>query len=87
MGYVRIPHKIPEFVLDFSQGDYADNKENYNLDGTNAKLVALRRRVGDNLWSITIMLVNDLKESPVKANHCIFNQKLKCLQKIIVLFL
>lgn len=77
MGYVRIPHKIPEFVLDFSQGDYADNKENYNLDGTNAKLVALRRRVGDNLWSITIMLVNDLKESPVKANHCIFQSKVK----------
>ena len=37
MGYVRIPHEIPEFVLDFSKGDYADNEENRNLDGTDAK--------------------------------------------------
>ena len=37
MGYVRVPHEVPEFVLDFSSGNYADNEENHNLDGTDAK--------------------------------------------------
>ena len=77
MGYVRVPHEISEFVLDFSHGDYADDEANHNLDDTDAKLVALRRKMGDNLWSITIMLVNDRKESPVKANRCIFQAKIK----------
>ena len=30
-----------------------------------------------SLWSITIMLVNDRKESPVKANRYIFQAKIK----------
>lgn len=68
MGYVRVPHEVPEFVLDFSNGDYADNEENHNLDGTDAKLVALRQKIAENLWSVTVMLVNGLIESPVKAN-------------------
>ena len=77
MGYVRIPHKIPEFVLDFTNGDYADNEENHNLDGTDAKLVALRRRISDDIWSVTVMLVNGLAESPVKSNRCIFQSKIE----------
>ena len=77
MGYVRIPHKIPEFVLDFTNGDYADNEENHNLDGTDAKLVALRRRISDDIWSVTVMLVNGLTESPVKSNRCIFQSKIE----------
>lgn len=77
MGYVRIPHKIPEFVLDFTNGDYADNEENHNLDGTDAKLVALRRRISDDTWSVTVMLVNGLTESPVKSNRCIFQSKIE----------
>ena len=77
MGYVRVPHKVPEFVLNFSNGDYADNEENHNLDGTDAKLVALRRKIAENLWSVTVMLVNGLSESPVKANRCIFQSKIE----------
>lgn len=77
MGYVRVPHEIPEFVLDFSHGDYVDDERNRSLDDTDAKLVALRRRVGADLWSVTVMLVNGRKESPVKANRCIFQAKLK----------
>lgn len=77
MGYVRIPHKIPEFVLDFTNGDYADNEENHNLDGTDAKLVALRRRISDDTWSVTVMLVNGLTESPVKSDRCIFQSKIE----------
>ena len=77
MGYVRVPHEVPEFILDFSNGDYADNEENHNLDGTDAKLVALRRKIAENLWSVTVMLVNGLSESPVKANRCIFQSKIE----------
>lgn len=77
MGYVRVPHEVPEFVLDFSSGDYADNEENHNLDGTDAKLVALRRKLAEGLWSVTVMLVNGLSESPVKANRCIFQSRIE----------
>ena len=77
MGYVRVPHEVPEFVLDFSNGDYADNEENRNLDGTDAKLVALRRKIAEDIWSVTVMLVNGLSESPVKANRCIFQSKIE----------
>ena len=77
MGYVRVPHEVPEFVLDFSNGDYADNEENHDLDGTDAKLVALRRKIAEDLWSVTVMLVNGLIESPVKANRCIFQSKIE----------
>ena len=77
MGYVRVPHEVSEFVLDFSNGDYADNEENHNLDGTDAKLVALRRKIAEDLWSVTVMLVNGLIESPVKANRCIFQSKIE----------
>lgn len=77
MGYVRVPHEVPEFVLDFSDGDYADNEANHNLDGTDAKLVALRRKIAEEIWSVTVMLVNGLSESPVKANRCIFQSKIE----------
>lgn len=77
MGYVRVPHEVPEFILDFSNGDYADNEENRNLDGTDAKLVALRRKIAEEIWSVTVMLVNGLSESPVKANRCIFQSRIE----------
>lgn len=77
MGFIRVPHEIPEFMLDFSNGDYSDSEENYNLDGTSAKLVALRRQISDDIWSVTVMLVNGLEESPSKAQHCIFQAKIE----------
>lgn len=68
-GYVRIPH-YAEFVLDFSSGDFVC--DNTYLDGTFAKISALRRRISDNLWSLTLMLVNDTKNESPKASNCIF---------------
>ena len=75
-GFVREPHNISEFILDFSASDYADDESTQKLDGTEAKLVALRRRLKDDNWSITVMLVNDKEESPAKANHCIFQPRI-----------
>lgn len=77
MGYVRVPHEIPEFVLDFAGGDYVEETRNQELDGTSAKIVALRTKVSDEIWSITVMLVNEHKETPAKANHCIFQSRIE----------
>lgn len=68
-GFVRVPH-LAEFTLDFSQDDYIDN--NKEIDGTTAKVTALRTKISDELWSLTVMLVNEIEEVPAKANHCIF---------------
>lgn len=76
-GYVRVPHEISEFILDFSKGEYVDAKSNRELDGTSAKIVALRTKVSDDIWSVTVMLVNELEEVPAKANHCIFQSRIE----------
>lgn len=76
-GYVREPHEVSDFVLDFSDGDFIDNESIQNLDGTSAKIVALRRKIKGDIWSVTVMLVNALEESPVRANHCIFQSKIE----------
>ena len=73
-GYIREPHTA-DCVLDFSQGDYIDN--NNNLDETTAKVTALRTKISDDVWSLTIMLVNDFAETPAKAHHCIFQPKIE----------
>lgn len=74
-AYVREPHNDIEFVLDFSGSDYIDtNKE---IDLTTAKLTALRTKISEGIWSLTIMLVNELSEIPAKALRCIYQPALK----------
>lgn len=77
MGYVRVPHEIGDFMLDFSDGDYIDGKTNKELDGTTAKIVALRSKISDDIWSVTIMLVNDLEEPTAQPHHCIFQPRIE----------
>jgi superfamily II DNA or RNA helicase len=72
-GYVRVPHTA-NFALDFSHGDYIDN--NRELDGTSAKITALRTKIRDGIWSVTIMLVNGFCETPAKAHQCIFQARI-----------
>ena len=67
-GFVRVPHTA-EVLLDFRGSDYIDN--NKNLDGTSAKITALRRKLRDNLYSVTVMLVNDCTERATGTN-CLF---------------
>lgn len=76
-GYFRVPHEISEFILDFSKGEYVDAESNRELDGTSAKIVALRTKVSDDIWSVTVMLVNELEEVPAKAIHCIFQSRIE----------
>ena len=59
-GHVRDPHKA-EITLDFSNGEYNDGEES-RIDGLPVKLTGLRRNMRGDIWSITIMLVNDSKK-------------------------
>lgn len=68
-GFVRVPHTA-EFTLDFSQNDYIDRTR--EIDGTPAKITALRTKLPHGLSSLTVMLVNAMEEDPAQAQHCIF---------------
>lgn len=72
-GYHRIPHIVEE-ELDFTIADYIDN--NRELDGTTAKITAMRRKIDSELYSITVMLVNDAKGRQYGKN-CIFQPEIK----------
>ncbi len=71
MGYVRVPHKLDDVVVDFKGGDYADNPEASALDGTAAKIVALKTPITDDITSVTVMMVNDVEED-TKPILCLF---------------
>ena len=77
VGYVRVPHVIEDLMIDFGESDYADNEETASLDGTDAKLVALRTKITDDIFSVTVMLVNALESFPAKANQCIFQSRIE----------
>ena len=76
-GYVREPHIVDDVLIRFEDSDYADNPENSSLDGTSAKLVALRTKISEDVYSLTVMLVNGIESSPVKANQCLFQSKIE----------
>ena len=59
-GYVRDPHEA-EVVLDFTNGDYCDGTGD-GIDGIPVRVSGLRRRWHDDIWSVTVMLVNDSKD-------------------------
>lgn len=71
-GFVRIPHE-DTVTVDFSEGEYVDG--NHDIDGTKAKITALKRKVAVGLYSVTVMLVNDDNEKST-ATRCIFQPKL-----------
>lgn len=77
-GYVRIPHNV-ETVIDFSSGDYVD--DNKRLDETSAKITALKRKFSENLYSITIMLVND-EEEKSNGTRCLFQPVVKIKSEV-----
>lgn len=72
-GYVREPHMC-ELELDFSNSDYID--QNKELDETNAKVTALRRNMVNDIWSLTIMLVND-DERKSSAKLCLYQPEIR----------
>lgn len=77
VGYVREPHFIPDAEISFDGSDYYNGDNTSELDGTFGKLVALRTKIDENLYSVTVMLVNGLESFPAKANECIFQPQIK----------
>ncbi len=71
-GYVRENHETT-VELDYQNDEYIDrNKE---LDGTNLKITSLRKHIRDDIYSITLMLVNDC-EKRIKADLCIYQPEI-----------
>lgn len=62
-SFVRIPIHIKEWCLDFSQSDNITLEETEYLENTTAKIVGFRKKLSDDIWSITLMLVNDSSSS------------------------
>lgn len=56
-GHIREPHNI-DVTVDFSDRNYVDVVD---LDGTKLKLTALRKTIRDDVFSITVMLVNNAR--------------------------
>lgn len=71
-GYVREPHYV-EVSIDFSNKSYVD--DNKELDGTNAKITGMKRKISDSRYSVTLMLVND-EISKQKSEKCIFQPEI-----------
>ena len=71
-GYVREPHNL-KYKINFGENDYKEDK--YEIDGIEFKLVSLRKKLNDNITSVTIMLVND-EEGEQRANKCIYQPEL-----------
>lgn len=74
-SYIRTPHTVDlniEFVNDFSD----NNKE---IDGTNLKVVALRRNITEDLFVLTVMIVNDVYEVDrrFRTQNCIFQPEIR----------
>lgn len=72
-GFVRIPHEV-DVTICFEGSDYVD--DNQDLDGTKAKVTALRRKISDDMYSVTVMLVNDDDEHKPSGTSCIFQPEI-----------
>lgn len=77
-GFVREPH-FNTAAIEFSSGNYAET--NYCIDEIPIKVTALRTKISDELWFVTIMLVNgntfEKSEKIPEVGKCIFQPKIK----------
>ena len=67
-GYVRIPHEI-KIKLEYGDKEYID--QNRDLDDTKLKITSLKRQISEDVFSYTIMLVND-DNRKAKPDLCIY---------------
>lgn len=72
VGYIREPHIIPDVEITFSGSCYFEGDNASKLDNTEARITALRTQLSEDVWSITIMLVNGLEAFPAKVAECLF---------------
>ena len=79
-GYVRQPHAA-KITLDFDDKNYCDT--DYEIDEIPIKLTALRRVIKDDVYSITVMLVNPRGNETNTTNpkECLFQPKLRIVSE------
>ena len=78
-GYIRTPHEIT-FTLDFGENNHTEQRITQMDDSAKANIVALRRHLHDDIWSVTIMLVNAHLVDGVGAiqqERCIFQARME----------
>ena len=75
-GYIRVPHSIDPAEIVFDNSDYSYSGENGALDGTHAKLSAVRKKISESKYSVTVMLVNDI-EAQANSDNCLFQSKIE----------
>lgn len=75
-GYVRQPHTA-EITLNFDGKNYSDI--DVEIDGIPVKLTAIRRIIKDDVYSVTVMLVNPRENdsNTVNPKECYFQPKLR----------
>ncbi len=74
-GFIRIPHSV-DVLIDFNDKEYVDN--NRGIDGVNVKITALKHKIDNDLYSFTIMLVNDNDyDGRSIGTRCIFQPKIR----------
>ena len=75
-GFVRRPH-TDEITVDFGNKNYCDI--DFAVDDLPVKVTALRRLIKDDVYSVTVMLVNPHEKSSntVNPKECYFQSKLR----------
>lgn len=74
-GYVRMPRSF-DLKIDFpNEKDYL--KKNVPTDGIEASVSALRKKIDDDVWSVTIMLVNEGHSDKERHEDCLFQSKIE----------
>ena len=75
-GYVRCPHST-DLILDFGEKNYCDTS--FIVDETPVKITALRRKITDDVYSVTVMLVNpqENETQTINPKACYFQPKLR----------
>lgn len=75
-SFKRVPHEV-NLAIDFSSGEYFENAE--PIECVACKLLAVRRRVSEDIVSITVMLANSQVVetlAEIKASNTLFQPRL-----------
>lgn len=76
-GHVRVPHRVQNLLLDFSNKKYLTVDSNDELKNNNVKLTAVCVPLKDGKYSITIMLVNENSSKSLSPSLCVFQPTIK----------
>lgn len=76
LGYVREPHKLEGMDIYFADSDYKEWNYDSDADKVGVKLTALRTKIKEDMWSVTVMFVNTDMHVPAKPYHCVYQSEI-----------